>query len=153
MRISRGFTLIELLVVVAIMGILSTMALSSFSDAQKKARDSQRKSDAGQIRSALEMAREDDSNGKYPTASSSPSVTNITTLGTFMTNKGYMKAFPTDPVLGYYYLFSPGTDNYTLGICLENANDPKRDMPTPQPQCKGSPQPAARPASITYQAP
>ena len=54
MRI-RGFTLIELLVVVAIIGILSGIALTGTGAARVKARDSQRKSDLDHIRKALHL--------------------------------------------------------------------------------------------------
>ena len=49
-----GFTLIELLVVISIIGILAGLTLSSYSGAQKQARDSQRKADLTQLKTALE---------------------------------------------------------------------------------------------------
>ena len=49
-----GFTLIELLVVISIIGILASLALASYSGAQKQTRDTQRKSDLAQYRNALE---------------------------------------------------------------------------------------------------
>ena len=52
---NKGFTLIELLVVVAIIGVLATIVLSSFSDTRARARDARRKSDLHQIRNALYM--------------------------------------------------------------------------------------------------
>jgi len=50
----KGFTLIELLVVIAVIAILVTIGLTSFSSAQKKARDARRKSDLRDIKNALE---------------------------------------------------------------------------------------------------
>ena len=53
----RGFTLIELLVVISIVGVLSTIGLTSFKTANQKARNSRREADVQQIRSALEVYR------------------------------------------------------------------------------------------------
>ena len=52
--IKKGFTLIELLVVISIIGILAGLTLSSYSGAQKQARDTQRKADLTQLKTALE---------------------------------------------------------------------------------------------------
>jgi type II secretion system protein G len=60
----RGFTLIELLVVISIIGMLSSVVLSSLNDARAKARDARRMSDIKQIQNALEMYRND--KGFYP---------------------------------------------------------------------------------------
>jgi len=51
----KAFTLIELLVVVAVIGILATVVVVNISSAQKKARDTKRRSDLQQIAKAAEM--------------------------------------------------------------------------------------------------
>lgn len=61
---NRGFTLIELLVVIAIISLLSSVVISSLSNARAKARDTQRIAILGQIRNALELYYND--NGYYP---------------------------------------------------------------------------------------
>lgn len=61
----RGFTLIELLVVISIIGILASLALVSYTGAQKQTRDTQRRSDLGQYRNALENYAAAH-NGMYP---------------------------------------------------------------------------------------
>lgn len=60
----KGFTLIELLVVISIIGILAGLTLSSYTGAQKQARDSQRRSDLNQYRNALETYAASNS-GRY----------------------------------------------------------------------------------------
>lgn len=59
-----GFTLIELLVVIAIIALLSTIVLSSLSDARAKARNASRVTLVRQYMNALELYRND--NGSYP---------------------------------------------------------------------------------------
>lgn len=128
MKNMRGFTLIELLVVVAILGILSTMAMASFNSAQMKARDAQRRSDLSQIRSALELAKSDTLDGTYPNTNSVPTAGDFAGLKNYLENKGYMKSVPEDPKIGnYIYVPSVGAADYTLVACLENINDPKQD--------------------------
>jgi len=61
----KGFTLIELLVVIAIIGILATIGLVALNGAREKARDATRKSDLGQIRTALVLYN-DDHTVQYP---------------------------------------------------------------------------------------
>lgn len=53
-RENNGFTLVELLVVIAIIGILAAIALVSFTQSQRQARDTQRKSDLKQYQTVLE---------------------------------------------------------------------------------------------------
>lgn len=52
---SGGFTLIELLVVVAIIALLSSVALIAFLSARQKARDAKRLGDMTQMNTALEL--------------------------------------------------------------------------------------------------
>lgn len=59
----QGFTLIELLVVISIIGLLSSIVLTSLNSARIKARDTQRKSDLHQIGLAMELYY--DSNQTY----------------------------------------------------------------------------------------
>jgi prepilin-type N-terminal cleavage/methylation domain-containing protein len=64
MKSRSGFTLIELLVVIAIIGLLATVSVVAFSNAQKKARDTRRMSDLRQISKIVELYY--DENGQYP---------------------------------------------------------------------------------------
>lgn len=53
---NAGFTLIELMIVVVIIGILASIALQSFTDAQGRARDKAAQSDIRNLMSAVMAA-------------------------------------------------------------------------------------------------
>ncbi len=138
--IKRGFTLIELLVVIAIIGILAAFVVASFTSAQKRGRDSRRKSDLNALSKALELAKTDSISSRYypycffanidtcPPAGTNPSL-----------DPTYIKKVPKDPKNDseyvstnndYQYIISPsGCGNlntctgYTLTACLENDNE------------------------------
>jgi len=63
-RLNKGYTLLELLVALAIIGLLSSIILSSVNMARKKARDARRLSDMKQLQTALELYYS--SYGRYP---------------------------------------------------------------------------------------
>ena len=65
-----GFTLVELLVVIAIISILSSLGLMSYLQAQRSARDTQRKSDIKQYQVGLESFANNNSGGTYPVKTS-----------------------------------------------------------------------------------
>lgn len=130
--IHKGFTLIELMVVIAIIGILATIIMVSFSAVQQRARDGQRKADLRQIQSALELYKAD--NGVYPTYLANCPVG----APTFMGNDTdvvspcstiYMQTIPVDPKtkLDYKYIATQsGTDPNSSTITDSNctATDP-----------------------------
>lgn len=62
----RGFTLVELLIVIAIIGILSSVVMSSLNSARAKARDASRVASIQEMQKALENYYLD--NGRYPGA-------------------------------------------------------------------------------------
>jgi prepilin-type N-terminal cleavage/methylation domain-containing protein len=59
----RGFTLIELLVVISIIGLLSTVVLSSLATAKQKAQDAKVVADFAQLKNAIEIQY--NTKGKY----------------------------------------------------------------------------------------
>ncbi|MEX2028477.1 MAG: prepilin-type N-terminal cleavage/methylation domain-containing protein [Candidatus Curtissbacteria bacterium] len=135
-KTASGFTLIELLVVISIIGILSALAVVSFSGAQARARDGQRKSDLKAISTALQLYYND--NGQYPTETwcdssigsagsacpiSPPQSGWSTTSGIYkLQTLGLIKRLPVDPKNNstYYYDYepnSPGQGSCTANIC------------------------------------
>lgn len=114
---NRGLTLVELLIVIMIIGVLAGVVLSiNFQQQLKKARDSKRKVDIEQIRSALEMYRSDA--GSYPTTAILTSPICGGNL-TYLTNTYLIK--PCDPknVSPNQYTFSGGGASYSLTVTLE----------------------------------
>ncbi len=132
---STGFTLIELLVVIAIIGILATIIVASFANAQQRGRDARRKADLDAIKKALQLLKNDSTGAKfYPAATgagSAPAVGLPWTVGATQ----YMRALPADPSSGltYWTNYAPGTcagtypaggcATYTLYATLENTTD------------------------------
>jgi type II secretion system protein G len=133
-ELRRGFTLIELLVVIVILGILATVGFSSFRTARLKARDAQRKTDASQVRAALEIyysdrgAYPDDSGGRIKASGAS---CNGNTSWGLVWDCGsptvtYMNPLPSDPAAPsqeYRYQQGASTDEYYLEVCLEFSGD------------------------------
>lgn len=101
-RNSAGFTILELLVVISIIGLLSSVLLTSVSSARSKARDVRRIADMRQFMTALELYYE--SNGQYPASggASSPngdwSNSNDASWNTLQTAMApYIARLPHDP--------------------------------------------------------
>jgi len=108
-----GFTMIEILVVVAIIGILTTLAIISYTGAQRQARDTQRKSDIKQYQMALESYSAKN-NGTYP-VSAGGSVKDLCDDGTLE-----MTSCPSDPDDEEYYYYASDGVAYTLSAGLES---------------------------------
>lgn len=66
-RFPRGFTLIELMLVVAIIGLLSAIALPKFANLVVKSKEAAVKGKLGALRTALSIYYSDNE-GRYPTA-------------------------------------------------------------------------------------
>jgi len=119
MKKKLGFTLIEILVVATIIGLLTAIGSSSYSQFTKQSRDAKRKADLESIRAALEMYRSNHS--YYPSA--------LSTLTSV--SEQYMSSVPTDPLADrtYAYKYNPlpascttVCTDYTLGAYLENSS-------------------------------
>lgn len=116
----KGFTLVELLVTISILAILMTIALISYGNIQKGARDAKRKSDISSIQAALEQYHADQ--GFYPAS--------ITTGSPISSGSAtYMRSVPTGPNSDTYsYTAKPNSCsarnciNYCLYAIVENSS-------------------------------
>src|SRR3989338_3663907 len=91
LKAKSAFTLIELLIVITIIGILASLTLASFGNAQAKGRDGVRKSDLAQMKRALELAKSDCSGAAYYPYIGAGGVINYNTLADYLSNSTYLK--------------------------------------------------------------
>jgi prepilin-type N-terminal cleavage/methylation domain-containing protein len=106
-----GFTLIEMLVVMAILSLIASFVSSRVWDAQKDARDAQRKQDLSVLRSAVSIFR--DQKDRWPS-----SLSELKTSGT-------MTILPVDPSEGDTYGYATSSSNYDVCLvaCMEEAEN------------------------------
>lgn len=126
----KAFTLVELLIVIAIMSILTTITVSQFQTAKRKANDVARKGDLNAVAKAIQMYYAD--YGKMPSASSDGKIM----VGSRVINWGdefaddsgyvYMKQLPEENKIGmppYCYKTDANNKSYALFALLENTQD------------------------------
>lgn len=126
----RGFTLIELLIVVAIMGILTSITVSQFVTAKKKANDVARKSDLNGVSKSLQMYFADYGVMPYANADGRIEVVLNSPLNwgeEFVDGSyTYMKVLPKENksgILAYCYKTSADRKKYAIFAQLENTSD------------------------------
>jgi len=130
----KGFTLLELLIVIAIIGLIATFAAFTLGNSRKRARDTKRVSDLGQIRKAMELGF-NQGNG-YP-LESSPVVLgdashkvlcgkgNTIALRSDKSSancdadKIYIGLIPSDPLASSSYLYTGSASTYCIEAVLE----------------------------------
>ncbi|TBR23382.1 prepilin-type N-terminal cleavage/methylation domain-containing protein [bacterium] len=88
----RGFTLIELMIVVAIIGLLSAIAVPKFANLIVQAKEGNTKGNLGRIRSALNIYYAD-MEGYFPISANASNTTNWTGLSTTLVPK-YINTVP-----------------------------------------------------------
>ncbi|HLD25033.1 MAG TPA: type II secretion system protein GspG [Patescibacteria group bacterium] len=121
----NGFSLMELLISVSIIAILVAIGVASYATINKQSRDTKRKSDLEQIRSALEMYRAD--NGFYPAVGSgtwvlaSSSTDSLIGLTPSLVST-YIAVVPLDPksTQSYMYIATNGSGGNYYGYCLSS---------------------------------
>lgn len=147
-QIQSGFSLIELLVVISIIAVLVAVGLPNFLSARERTKDSRKKTELSQMKTALRLYFND--YGKYPDPSV-PAVGQIDGCGdngttqcsgnTFcVTSAGscettYMKRIP-DPATDYTWSYTGRTagDDFCLWAPLDNLGDP--DIAGSQARCQ-----------------
>lgn len=120
-RCNKSFTLIEVLVAVAIVGVLSGLALVSLGGAKTSARDGRRKADLEEVRTALEMRRSDC--GSYPSGPLVSGQAIVGDTGCKPPSVIYMEKIPYDPrdltASKEKYYYTGGGNAYYLCASLE----------------------------------
>lgn len=138
---SRGFTLIELLVVISIIGLISSVIITSINSARVKGRDTERIAQVNQFMRALEVYYS--TYGKYPCGDADCSLiqvrpfTSSSNVGQMLVSARAMAEIPTDPLYpsapsatecnttGYGYCYcSNGANSYVITM---NTEDDKGD--------------------------
>jgi type II secretion system protein G len=118
---TSGFTLIELLVVVAIIGLISSIAIVTLNNVRAEARDAKRLADMDSIQNALELYYHDYGVYPNPECYGLPGIvlcTSILAPSNWISDlmPDYIKQIPNDPVntggtdpLSYFYTRLPGS--------------------------------------------
>lgn len=122
-RRQKGFTLIELLVVISIIGVLSTIAMTSLNGARRRAWDAKRISDLKETQKAVELYYY--THGAYPNTSGSwrsecalwGGYTNANVIPGIV--PGHMAFLPADPSMDranskYCYLYRSNGVDYAI---------------------------------------
>lgn len=151
----KGFTLLELLVVIAVIGILSSVVMTSLGDSKVKARDAVRLRDMDNLKTALNLYYEtygdfpfsladnysaplgDPANGRIDEWSTAahPFISGLVSSGIMPAIKDPVNKYNYQSNLGLMYIYS-----YRQSRCVPCPGNPKavvrfyleRDIPTPQ---------------------
>ena len=120
----KGFTIIELLVAIAVIGILVTITVVSYSGIQQRARDSERGSDITQLKIAIEKYHAEKSS--FPDVCSGGNDTDCSVSSLAAALGPYLNTIPHDPrndadsATDYRYIRGAlETDSYALLVSYE----------------------------------
>lgn len=122
-KLSRGFTLIELLVVIAIIAILAVLVIIRVGSSSADARNSRRKSDLAQMKTAIEQYKAKggtctikanvDINGKAVLEGAGLAFPDSNPPSTYLSGSDYPKD-PKSTTIYYRLVSSDASCNYTL---------------------------------------
>ncbi len=124
-----GFTLVELLVVLALIGLLSTLAVILLQSARAKMRDSVRLKDLSLLQNTLDLYYRDRS--AFPPApgnglvlgGSNSSCLNATGFNSSGCENPYLAQVPADPVGQNAYVYTSASSSYAITATLEAQTD------------------------------
>jgi prepilin-type N-terminal cleavage/methylation domain-containing protein len=123
----KAFTLLELLVVIAIIGILISLGVASFSNAQKKSRDSRRREDLKAVQNGLEQYYADFTRYSASSGSNENYLTNLmggllNLSNVSVSNEYFPAGAPMDPRGQNPYIYKATYNNNSYCVCalLEN---------------------------------
>lgn len=120
-KLVLGFTLIELLMVIAIIGLLSSIVLSSLNTSRQKARDVARIRTLNETQTALQLFAT--AKGYYPHILNELTTGTVKYIGSIDSNIIYVPLKYSDTALSACP--SPMVcDSYHLGIVLERQDNP-----------------------------
>jgi prepilin-type N-terminal cleavage/methylation domain-containing protein len=108
---TSGFSLLELLIVIGIIAVLIGVGVVSYSTAQRKSRDSKKKSDLQSIQNALEQYYSV-CGFEYP----DPVSNAVPTIGCASPATIIMSEIPLDPKTGTDYVMTGGGTTYTVCV-------------------------------------
>lgn len=120
----RGFTMLEIVIVIALLGILMSVGVSSYTGSLRRGRDARRKTDLETLRQALEIYKSD--NNSYPDVSTGNANNLDGATGPLVSPTQYISEnnFPKDPQQStgqYYYYRRNSTSTYDVCASLEVA--------------------------------
>jgi len=119
-RRRHGFTILELLVVVAIIAVLASIILVSFTEVRLKSRDTKRISDMREIEKALVLYQ--DNIGIFPISINETVITSDDLLSQALEGEFVIADTPIDPLhdaYTYRYRTNAEGTTFTLIFCLE----------------------------------
>jgi prepilin-type N-terminal cleavage/methylation domain-containing protein len=123
MQTKRGFTLIELMIVLAIIGLLSTLAIVAVGSANRKARDIKRLGDLNRIQAHLDLFYTDQNT--YPVGknvllgTTNALCLNAQGWGPAGCSNPFMSKVPTPPDDAHPYVYTGSTSTYSITTELE----------------------------------
>ena len=121
--LTRAFTFVELMIVMAIVAILAVIAILSYTNAQAKSRDSQRKFDLNKIAGLIEMYKTDNKSLPPDSSGGIVTVSGGSLYQALITSGNYTDKLPCDPKLGSADCpngYSSGTGGYFYRYSVKN---------------------------------